>query len=110
MAQPETPGKHFTIPKFEKYDADYNDELKIYRDQFLVPCRLCWAMFQRVRLTFAYCRECKLAFCTESHGKFPTFVDQDKTGGVRGVCVLCEYSPGWKDNNNQERFGKLVNG
>jgi hypothetical protein len=46
-----------------------------------VPCRICWDIFMRLRLTARYCNTCKRGFCEGEHGNF--------TGGGGGVCVRC---------------------
>jgi hypothetical protein len=46
-----------------------------------IPCRVCWDVFMRLRLTARFCDNCERAFCEGEHGNF--------TGGSRGVCVRC---------------------
>ena len=45
-----------------------------------VPCRVCATIFQRLRLTWRYCAQCRRAFCEGEHGNF---------AGGRGLCVRC---------------------
>lgn len=44
-----------------------------------VPCRICREIFNRIRLTELYCKDCERCFCSE-HGTF-------KSG--HGKCVRC---------------------
>ena len=71
----------FTTADFNQYDPRRTDEHKVLRDEVLVPCRMCWDIFGRVRLTLRFCGSCKRAFCEGEHGNF--------SGGGRAVCVRC---------------------
>ncbi len=71
----------FTAADFGRYDPDRTDEHKILTDKALVPCRMCWDIFARVRLTLRFCGSCKRAFCEGEHGNF--------TGRGPAVCVRC---------------------
>lgn len=67
-------------PDFGDYDDANSDKAKIEDDQS-VPCRICWDVFGRIRLTVRYCATCHRGFCEGEHGNF--------SGGQRGVCVRC---------------------
>lgn len=71
----------FTEADFERYDRGDTDEKKILIRKTLVPCRICWDIFGRVRLTLRFCGSCKRAFCEGEHGNF--------TGRGPAVCVRC---------------------
>lgn len=68
-----------------EYDDSNTDQTKIGRTVW-VPCRICWAIFNRVRLTARYCGTCGRGFCEGEHGSF--------TGRGPGVCVRCYRSRG----------------
>jgi len=57
----------------ESYLADFDpadtDEAKIKRTIW-VPCRICWRLFERLRLTARYCHQCHEGFCEGEHGRF----------------------------------------
>lgn len=62
---------------FNKTDTD---KKKI--EQYIwVPCRICWGIFNRVRLTARYCQTCERVFCEGEHGSF--------AGKGPAVCVRC---------------------
>ena len=52
-----------------KFDPKDTDEDKIKRFIW-VPCRTCWRLFERIRLTARYCYECHEGFCEGEHGRF----------------------------------------
>jgi len=60
-------------------DSD-TDQAKIGREVW-VPCRICWGIFERVRLTARYCNNCGRGFCEGEHGSF--------AGGRVAMCVRC---------------------
>lgn len=56
------------------HDAtDFNpadtDRAKIER-HIWVPCRICWSLYERLRLTALYCHDCEQGFCEGEHGRF----------------------------------------
>ena len=71
----------FIATDFGRYDPERTDEQKVLFDEILVPCRICWDVFGRVRLTLRFCGTCKRAFCEGEHGNF--------TGRGPAVCVRC---------------------
>jgi hypothetical protein len=66
-------------PLIDNYEESNGDDVKIDTHHRSVPCRLCWTIFGRVRLTLRYCGQCKRAFCEGEHGSFRN----------RGLCVRC---------------------
>jgi hypothetical protein len=66
------------------YDRDRTDQAKII-DHAAVPCRICEAVFQRLRLTMRSCDSCGMGFCEGEHG--------NSAGGAHGVCVRCNEHP-----------------
>ena len=71
----------FTKADYGRFDLNKTDEDKILNKKVLVPCRICWDIFARVRLTLRFCGSCKRAFCEGEHGNF--------TGRGPAVCVRC---------------------
>ncbi len=71
-------------------DAE-SDKVKIGAAAW-VPCRVCWEVFMRLRLTARYCASCERAFCEGEHGNF--------TGGRGGVCVRCFSRSGMQLKSN----------
>jgi hypothetical protein len=61
------------------YDVGNTDQQKI-ENQMWVPCRICWTVFARVRLTARYCNQCLQGFCDGEHGNMP---------GGSGICLVC---------------------
>jgi hypothetical protein len=64
--------------------APPSDEPKI-NNRKLVPCRICLAIFGRVRLTMRYCAKCGRAFCEGEHGTFRPA----PRSRAQGYCVRC---------------------
>lgn len=62
------------------FDEEHTDRKKI-EDGAAVPCRICEAVFRRIRLTWRYCASCEQGFCEGEHGTFAR--------GGRGSCVQC---------------------
>jgi hypothetical protein len=52
-----------------EFDSAYTDKERLV-DKIWVPCRLCWSIFKRLRLTAQYCHECHHGFCEGEHGSF----------------------------------------
>ena len=73
------------------WNAEKDDKKKIADGRLFVPCRICEAVLQRIRLTRIYCQHCKMAFCTGEHGLWRDVF----------VCVICvvktEASKEWRD-------------
>ncbi len=73
------------------WSKENSDQEKI-KGRAFVPCRICEAVFQRIRLTRMYCDECKMAFCQGEHGTH---------WRKRFVCVACavkEKGKNWPDS------------
>lgn len=52
-----------------------------------VPCRLCEAMFRRLRQTARYCANCENGFCEGEHGSFAY---------GHGRCIVCGAHKSYK--------------
>jgi hypothetical protein len=61
--------EHWETTDTREFDPEDTDANKIGRG-IIVPCRICWTLFGRVRLTVRYCYECKEGFCEGEHGRF----------------------------------------
>ncbi len=73
------------LPDYRDFDDPHDDIEKIERDGKTVPCRICWIVFGRYRLTSRYCAGCKRAFCEGEHGSFRP----DRGRRAVGICVRC---------------------
>jgi hypothetical protein len=67
------------------YDESHTDEAKI-KQGIWIPCRICYQIFNRIRLTARYCGTCSRGFCEGEHGSF--------AGRGPGVCVRCLAAAG----------------
>ena len=71
-----------TSPRVDlsEFDPKRTDRAKIV-DGVAVPCRICEAVFARIRPTWRYCAKCEKGFCEGEHGNFAI--------GGRGSCIQC---------------------
>ena len=63
-----------------EFNSKRTDKTKI-GDGLAVPCRICEAVFARIRLTWRYCATCEKGFCEGEHGNFAI--------GGGGSCIKC---------------------
>ncbi len=72
----------FQYQDVSEYNPHNTDEQKILND-VAVPCRICEAVFLRLRLTMRYCAWYHKGFCEDEHGTFAI--------RGRGSCVKCGH-------------------
>jgi hypothetical protein len=56
-------------------DDPRNDKEKVESGKG-VPCRICWKLFRRLRVTWRHCGDCGCGLCEGEHG-------------ISGRCVQC---------------------
>jgi hypothetical protein len=56
---------------FSEFNPAITDAHKIKELHTGVPCRICFQVFARVRITWRYCAKCEEAFCEGEHGNWP---------------------------------------